>query len=44
MADKATSSSSASIFMDEIRSAMSGSLDYEPAVAIAASAGEGWVF
>jgi hypothetical protein len=44
MADKATGSSSVSIFMDEIRSAMSGNLNYEPAVAIAASAGEGWVF
>jgi len=44
MADKATSSSSASIFLDEIKSAISGNLNYEPAVAIAASAGEGWVF
>ena len=44
MADKATSSSSAGIFLDEIRSAMGGVLNYEPAVAIAASAGEGWVF
>ena len=44
MADKAVASSSANIFLDEIRSAMSGSLNYEPAVAIAASAGEGWVF
>ena len=44
MADKATSSSSASIFLDEIKSSIGGSLNYEPAVAIAASAGEGWVF
>ena len=44
MADKAISSSSTGIFLDEIRSAMGGILNYEPAVAIAASAGEGWVF
>ena len=30
MADKATASLSASIFMDEIKSAMSGSFNYEP--------------
>jgi hypothetical protein len=44
MADKASSSSSASIFLDEVKSAIGGSLNYEPAVAIAASAGEGWIF
>jgi hypothetical protein len=44
MADKATSSLSASVFLDEIKASMSGSLSYEPAVAIAASSGEGWVF
>ena len=44
MADKATSLSSASIFLDEIKSSISGNLNYEPAVAIAASSGEGWVF
>jgi hypothetical protein len=44
MADKATASISASIFMDEVKSSMSGNFNYEPAVAIAASAGEGWVF
>ena len=44
MADKALSSSSASIFLDEIKSSIGGSMNYEPAVAIAASAGEGWVF
>jgi len=41
MADKATSSSSASIFLDEIKSAISGNLNYEPAAAIASSSGEG---
>ena len=30
MADKATASSSASVFQDEVKSAMSGSLNYEP--------------
>jgi hypothetical protein len=44
MADKASSSSSASVFLDEIKASMGGSLNYEPAVAIAASAGEGWIF
>ena len=44
MADKAIGSTAATVFLDEIRSAMSGSLDYEPAVAIAASSGEGWIF
>ncbi len=44
MADKATSSSSASIFLDEIKSSVAGALNYEPAAAIAASSGEGWVF
>ena len=44
MADKASSSSSASVFLDEIKASVGGSLNYEPAVAIAASAGEGWVF
>ena len=44
MADKAFSSSSASVFLDEVRGAMGGSLNNEPAAAIAASSGEGWVF
>ena len=44
MADKAISSSSAGIFLDEIRSGMNGILNYEPAAAIAASSGEGWIF
>jgi len=44
MADKASSSLSASIFLDEIKSSMSGNSTYEPAAAIAASSGEGWVF
>ena len=44
MADRASSSLSASIFLDEIKSSISGNLSYEPAVAIAAGSGEGWVF
>ena len=44
MADKASSSSSASVFLDEIKASVGGSLNYETAVASAASAGEGWVF
>ena len=44
MADKGTANLSASIFLDEIKSSISGSFNYEPAVAIAATAGEGWVF
>jgi len=44
MADKATSNSSASIFLDEIKSSMGGALNYQPAAAIAASSGEGWVY
>jgi hypothetical protein len=39
MADKATGSSSASIFLDEIKSAMSGSFNYEPA-----DSTQKWVF
>ena len=44
MADNAILSSSATIFLDEIRSSMDGNLNYIPAAAIAASSGEGWVF
>ena len=44
MADKATSSINASVFLDEIRSSFGGSLNYEPASTILAGAGEGWVF
>ena len=39
MADKAIASSSANIFLDEIRSAMSGSLNYEPK-----DANDKWLF
>ena len=44
MADKGVASISASILLDEIRANISGSLNYEPAVEIAASSGEGWVY
>ena len=44
MADKAIASISASIFLDEIKSSISGSLNYEPAVAISTSSGEGCVY
>ena len=44
MADKALASLSTSVFLDEIKTSMGGSLDYEPAVVIAASSGQGWVF
>ena len=44
MADKGNGNIGASIFLDEIKSAMSGSNSYEPALAIAASSGEGWVY
>ena len=44
MADKGVASISASILLDEIKANISGSLNYEPAVAIAPSAGEGWVY
>ena len=39
MADKATGSSSASVFQDEIKSAMSGSINYEPK-----DANDKWLF
>tara|TARA_R110002096_G_scaffold148391_2_gene309083 strand:+ start:919 stop:1398 length:480 start_codon:yes stop_codon:yes gene_type:complete len=39
MADKATGSSSVSVFMDDIKSAMSGSFNYEPK-----DANDKWVF
>ena len=39
MADKATASSSASIFLDEIKSSIGGNLNYEPA-----DTGDKWVF
>lgn len=44
MADKATGGLSASIFLDEVKSAINGVSNYEPASAIAASSGQGWVF
>ena len=44
MADKANSTASASIFIDEVKSSMGGSNNYEPSAVIAASSGEGWVF
>ena len=44
MADKAIASLSASVFLDELRSSMSGKYNYEPAVTIASSSGEGWIF
>ena len=44
MADKALASLSTSVFLDEIKANMGGSLDYEPAALIAASSGQGWVF
>ena len=39
MADKATGSSSASVFMDDIKSSMGGSLNYEPK-----DANDKWIF